>query len=116
MPYIKQEKRHVLDPHITSLMNALRELESDDENNSMSGNLNYIFTKLLVAVYGDGNYDDRSDAIKTLECAKMEFYRKFMAQYEDQKEFENGEIGKPQSLNEYIHEVHQKYLGGDNAY
>jgi hypothetical protein len=92
MPYIKQQSRDVLDPCILNLLNALRELESDDEKNSMSGNLNYVFTKLLATIYGSGNYDDRSDAIKTLECAKIEFYRKYMQQYEDQKEFENGSV------------------------
>ena len=47
---IKQEKRHFLDPHISNLINSLRELESDDEKNSMSGNLNYVITKLLVEI------------------------------------------------------------------
>jgi len=92
MPYIKQEKRHVLDAHIKPLLNALRELESDDPSNSMNGNINYIFTRILVHVYANGNYDDRSDAIKALECAKLEFYRKHKANYEDQKEFENGVV------------------------
>jgi len=92
MPYIVKDKREVLDPYISALLNALRELESDDEKNSMSGNLNYTITKLLAVVYGTGNYDDRSDAIKTLECAKLEFYRKYVARYEDQKEFENGAV------------------------
>ena len=92
MPYINPEKRYTLDPQIKTLLNALRELESDDETNSMNGNLNYVITKLLVQCYGSGGYNDRSEAIGVLECAKLEFYRKHLAAYEDQKEFEHGTV------------------------
>ena len=92
MPYIKPEKRHVLDPHIDGVLNALRELESDDPTNSMEGNMVYVIYKMLVRVYANGNFDNRSDAIKVLQCAHDEYYRKKMGPYEDQKEFENGTI------------------------
>lgn len=91
MPYIIQDKRKHLDPHIESLVNALRELESDDPSNTHCGNLNYVITRLLHASYAN-RYAEINEAIGVLECAKLEFYRKRAAPYEDQKEFENGSV------------------------
>lgn len=91
MPYIKQEKRDVLDGSIEQVIDCLRELESDDPANSMAGNLNYIFTRLLKAVT-NAKYDEINEAIGVLECCKLELYRKLAAPYEDQKEFENGTV------------------------
>lgn len=91
MPYIIEDKRRHLDPHIDSLLNALRELESDDPTNVHCGNLNYVITRLLTVSYGQ-RYAEINEAVGVLECAKLEFYRKFAAPYEDQKEFENGPV------------------------
>ena len=95
MPYISNDKRSILDSHIDSLYHELVGLEADDDENNMEGNLNYLLTRLLMMVYGDKNstrYAQINDAIGMLECCKMEFYRKVAAPYEDQKEFENGEV------------------------
>lgn len=91
MPYIQSEKRDLLDPAIHELLNALRELECDDPNNDMGGNLNYVITKLLHQCYGV-KYRELAAAVSVLEMAKLEFYRKVAAPYEDQKEFDNGSI------------------------
>jgi len=92
MPYIKQDKRSVLDPAINELRNALVELQVDDELNNMEGNLNYAITKLLSMVYTSPSYREINDAIGMLECCKLEYYRKVAAPYEAQKEIENGEV------------------------
>lgn len=91
MPYIKQEKREVLNPAIDSLLNALRELECDDPANDMGGNLNYAFTKILHQCYGE-RYAEMAQAVSVLEMAKLEFYRMKAAPYEEQKRFENGDV------------------------
>lgn len=78
MPHITQEKRHVLDPHVDNLLNALRELESDDPSNVYCGNINYVFTRLLLQSYAS-RYADINEAIGVLECCKMELYRTFAA-------------------------------------
>lgn len=91
MPYINQEKRNALNPAIEQVLDALRQLESDDPSNNTEGNLNYLITTLLVRVYAQ-SYRDINDAVGMLECCKMEFYRKLAAPYEDQKEFENGPV------------------------
>lgn len=91
MPYIKAEKRETLDPAIDLLLNALRELESDDPSNDMGGNLNYVITRLLNRCYAT-KYSEMAQAVSVLEMAKLEFYRKVAAPYENQKEFENGSV------------------------
>ncbi len=92
MPYIKQDKRDVLDPHVDLLLNELRGLESDDPSNNMEGNLNYIITRMLKRIYVGGGYRAINDAVGMLESCKLEFYRKVAGPYEDQKEFENGSV------------------------
>jgi hypothetical protein len=97
MPYIVQYKRHHLDPHIDNLLNALRELESDDPANTHCGNLNYVFTRILNASYTQ-RYAEINEAVGVLECCKLELYRKLAAPYEDLKEFENGVVTGDSSL------------------
>lgn len=95
MPYIVQEKRDVLDPTIEELHRLLVDLETDDENNNMEGNLNYVVSRLLMMVYGDREstrYAQINDAMGMIFCAALEYYRKVAAPYEDQKEFENGAV------------------------
>lgn len=95
MPYIKQEKRDVLDPVIEDLHHELVGLEMDDETNNMEGNLNYAITRLLMMVYGTESstrYSEINDAMGVLSCIQHEFYRKVAAPYENQKEFETGPV------------------------
>ena len=95
MPYILSEKRHPLDPIIELMRKELVNLALDDANNNHAGNLNYIFTKLLMISYGtadDTSYANINQAIGVVECVKQEFYRKVAAPYEDKKELENGPI------------------------
>lgn len=92
MPYIKQDKRAVLDPSIDELLNALRELESDDPTNNMEGNINYVISRILYRVYPGDSYREVNDAMGVLESAKAEYYRKRAAPLEDQKEFDNGPV------------------------
>jgi hypothetical protein len=93
MPYIKQYKRDVLDSAINEVVNALRELESDDPANSFAGNLNYLISSILYKSYGDQpRYDDINEIVGMLECCKLEFYRRIAAPYEDIKTKENGDV------------------------
>lgn len=59
-----------------------------------SGALNYVITKLCLA-YVDlvgGRYDTFNTVIGALESAKLEFYRRAVAPYEDAKAAVNGDI------------------------
>ncbi len=91
MPYIPQSKRPPLDRVIDDLHHVLVGLEADDENNNMEGNMNYLITRLLRKVYGT-SYTEINAAVGMLNCVILEHYRKVAAPYEDQKEFENGDV------------------------
>ena len=57
-----------------------------------SGHVVYVIYKILKRLYGDGRFETRSDALKILESAKLEYYRRVMAPYEDSKIEENGDV------------------------
>jgi hypothetical protein len=82
MPYIKAEDREALDKYPLSVQNA--------------GELNYVITKIALAywtgVNGKQNYQKINDIVGALEGAKMEFYRRVVAPYEDGKIKENGDV------------------------
>lgn len=91
MPYIKQEKRDVLDPAIDEIFSLLMKLHEGDLANNMDGNMNYIITRLLKKGYTK-NYASINAAIGLLGCVSHEFYDKVARPYENQKEYENGEV------------------------
>lgn len=85
MPYIKQTRRE-------ELLSRMQDLLSVDDLNQ--GDLNYIISKVLhTHLHNKGcNYATCNDIIGVLECAKLEFYRKMVASYEDVKILENGDL------------------------
>jgi len=83
MPYITQERRAQLDSDIVNLVFVM---EKDH------GVCNYVITRLLDLVLQPRNYADINGVIGVLECAKLEFYRRAAAPYEDQKIKENGDV------------------------
>lgn len=80
MPYIRQDLRERLDDY-TALP-------------ATSGELNYLITTIIRDYYtsGFGGYAAINDIIGALEGAKMEFYRRVAAPYEDTKIRENGDV------------------------
>jgi hypothetical protein len=81
MPYIHQDDRLLLElnGHATS---------------TTPGELNYVITRLCIQ-YMDAkgkNYQTVNDIVGALEGAKMEFYRRAAAPYEDLKIKENGDV------------------------
>ena len=82
MPYIKREQREELsDPHANQFPRN-------------AGELNFAFSAFADKyIEGRGlNYQNINDVIGALEGAKMEFYRRVVAPYEDKKAIENGEV------------------------
>lgn len=92
MPYITQDKRAVLDPHIEKLMNTLNELEKNDLQNNFEGNLNYVFSKLLDRAYSHAGYRGINDAMGVLASVQAEFYRRVASPYEENKRYQNGDV------------------------
>jgi hypothetical protein len=60
-------------------------------------------TFALVAIcdqYRRDHFADMAQVVAALECAKLEFYRRVVAPYEDKKMIENGDVFSFQSLSE----------------
>jgi len=85
MPYILQKDRARLDQKI----DELAEIINKDQR---AGELNYIINRLMLALIGEGKYKDINELVGALECAKLEFYRRKAAPYEDKKANENGDL------------------------
>ena len=79
MPYVKQSDRIRLD---------------NGEDAQTAGELNYIITKTVDAYLNrtPRSYANLNEAIGVLECAKLELYRRIVAEYEDTKITENGDV------------------------
>lgn len=81
MPYIKQEYREALRPRTKDVPES-------------TGELNFQITCLLydyMRVHGR-NYKVMNDIIGAIEGAKLEFYRRKVAPYEDQMIKVNGDL------------------------
>lgn len=81
MPYIENRKRKRLDEYIEKLPKGLSK-----------GQSNYLISKIVDKLYGLGGYSTFCDAIGTLECIKMEFYRRIVSTYEDYKKDISGDV------------------------
>ena len=79
MPYITQAQRDLLDAGWLP---------------DSPGELNYVITRTLMEyVRHKGiRYSTINETVGVLECAKLEFYRRVAAGYEDMKIEENGDV------------------------
>lgn len=84
MPYIPQRDRDRFDIDIATLVDHIR----------TEGELNFVITELArgFAHRRGGNYAAYNATIGVLEAAKLEFYRRKVAPYEDRKIEENGDL------------------------
>ena len=87
MPYIKAEKRKKYAKAIGELTKILKSLPPEE----IDGELNYVVTKLLKAVY-PLRYFNINKAVGVLECIKLEYYRRVAVPYEDSKILKNGDV------------------------
>jgi len=88
MPYIKGWDRAEFQSALSLLSDVVK------RRGLSNGDLNYLMTSLgLLYLDKHGrSYDTISDVVKALECAKLEFYRRIAAPYEDGKRDSNGEV------------------------
>ena len=90
MPYILPESKDIYCEGIAAIEEAFAAVGAGD------GDLNYVLTKVCLAWLSyhqpPHGYKLLSDVIKALECAKMEWYRRKLAPYEDKKREENGDV------------------------
>lgn len=93
MPYIKPEKRLVLDGYINDLSNAITHRHNDEEIMHIMGDLNYSITRLCASIVSkDITYSKIGMITGVLENVKQEFYRRVAVPYEENKVVENGDI------------------------
>ncbi len=85
MPYIKQSTRQAYSQFLDEL---------DSITIVTPGELNYLFTKIAKHyIYAKGiSYTAINDVVGALEGAKLEFYRKTVSEYEEEKIKENGDV------------------------
>jgi hypothetical protein len=78
MPYINQSDREEI---------------SKGRQPTTSGELNYLITTIIFDYYNRYPcYSLINDVVGALEGAKLEFYRRVAAPYEDKKVKENGDV------------------------
>ena len=80
MPYIKKEDKFAID--------------SGSRHEKTAGELNYSITKLLIRYKTNHglSYQTINDIVGACEGAKAEFQRRVVADYEDKKIRENGDV------------------------
>lgn len=90
MPYIKPEKRARLDVLVDAVDVVLRKTPEVQ----LEGELNYLFTSILKNRYAHEprSYFKFNRVVGLLECVKLELYRRWVSQYEDEKIKENGDL------------------------
>jgi len=91
MPYIKKFNREDF-KHVLETFDGFIE-SSCNIQPLTAGELNFLFTSFLVKVLGDNpNYARYNEMIGMLECCKLELYRRRVAEYENEKIRENGDV------------------------
>lgn len=87
MPYVKKEVRDLVDPVLEPVLTLVR-------GGVDAGALNYIVTRLLGShlIGHRHSYLFMNEVLGVLEAAKLEFYRRTVAPYEDVKIVENGDV------------------------
>lgn len=88
MPYIIQDQREFLEERLKEICELVEDLPLG------SGDIVYIITKILLSHLKKKEicFENLSDIIKILECAKMEYYRRVMVPYEESKIKERGDV------------------------
>lgn len=94
MPYILASSRTKLDQEINKLIGKMDEFDRDPLIKLSAGDLNYILTRLAIGFsrIKGSNYQSFNDVLGAFEGAKLEFYRRLVADYEDTKIKYNGDV------------------------
>lgn len=93
MPYIPLSDRARYDDAISTLVTTLVAQPPEKRK----GHANYVITQIVRQAWGvhesgGESYSNYADVIGTLECAKMELYRRGVGPYEDGAIAKNGDL------------------------
>ena len=90
MPYIERGDKLVYTGALAEIQDAFASVGAGD------GDLNYMLTQVAIAwmMYHKPpySYSLRGRVLLAFEAAKLEYYRRVMAPYEDEKREENGDV------------------------
>jgi hypothetical protein len=90
MPYIKHDQRKALDPEIDILLRRLLPVGSYAP---APGDLNYVLSRIVWGVFQKfPGYAVANMLVGMLDCVKLEFYRRLVVPYEEEKIKENGDL------------------------
>jgi hypothetical protein len=90
MPYIDYEQRRKYEILLQSLTEQLLSTKS-----GFAGDTNFVISSLFERLWRNApcqDYKTLNTFMGILECAKLEFYRRVVANYEDTKINQNGDI------------------------
>jgi len=90
MPYIKEEDRVPISRYLNDLIAILR--IKTDKGKQSNGQVVYAIYRIIKEVYGEGRFEVKSNALKVLDAAGKEYYRRIMVPYEKEKIKENGDV------------------------
>ena len=82
MPYIKRDRRALINPYLNKL---LPQLETD-------GEVNYVISKIIDHCYNKKSYSKYNSAMGVLTCVILEYYRRRICEFENEKIIKNGDI------------------------
>jgi hypothetical protein len=89
MPYISKAERIRFELAITTARGALA------ATHHVPGNLNYLLTRICddyAHLKVVPSYAELAEVIETLECVKLEFYRRVMVPFEEGKRAASGDV------------------------
>ena len=89
MPYIKQSDRKIIDLLLTPLLD---QLSISRGMGGADGTVNYVISRIVRTLYPAKSYYVLNRGMGILESAKLEYYRRVVAPYENEKMEENGDI------------------------
>lgn len=92
MPYVTEKWKYKYQQCLERL--SYRLVEDTFGGRENNGVVVYVIYLLLKRIYGReaSNFEVKSNALKVLESAKLEYFRRVMAPYEDKKIIENGDV------------------------
>jgi hypothetical protein len=85
MPYITDSQRNRISPYLNDFWSSCPIKEP--------GEMNYVITTLLEFYRnGKSKYNLFNEIMGILTCVSQEYYRRIVAEYEDEKLDENGDV------------------------
>jgi len=102
MPYIKQNRREVLDPYVDAIVEIMKKIDAKD------GDYNYLITRILTSGFelnSKPGYSKINTIVGVLDCIKLELYRRIASKYEQEKTIENGDVKEYEEFDQWFDDL-----------